>query len=196
MQPWADGTHSNRGFHIRYVSGGSGQIDYATKEATDNAHHPQLIVTTQNSGKFIFSSIGDTELTSSSRTVTQGQKADMRVRNQLQVLLVWYDLTALDGKIITNAQLKLTTTKQFNNRDDSVHGIFATQTENWDTLLAIEGITGSYPNDVGLSNHPDIYLSYAFGLYYGGAGNTPHDQHIAIDNVVISKSYIGPMKKE
>jgi hypothetical protein len=32
-----------------------------------------------------------------------------------------------------------------------------------------------------------------FGLYYGGPGNTPYDQHMAIDNVVVSKTYIGPM---
>ena len=35
-----------------------------------------------------------------------------------------------------------------------------------------------------------------FGLYYGGPRNTPYDQNMAIDNIVISKSYIGPMNKE
>ena len=33
-------------------------------------------------------------------------------------------------------------------------------------------------------------------VYHGGTKPSPYDQHLFIDNVVIAKKYIGPMKKE
>lgn len=33
-------------------------------------------------------------------------------------------------------------------------------------------------------------------LYHGGMTPSPHDQHVFIDNVVIAKSYIGPMSSK
>ncbi len=49
--------------------------------------------------------------------------------------------------------------------------------------------------DVRFTDMDYINIDVAdFGLYYGGVENTPYDQHMAIDNIVIAKSYIGPMK--
>jgi hypothetical protein len=35
-----------------------------------------------------------------------------------------------------------------------------------------------------------------FNVYHGGATKSPRDQHLYIDNVIIAREYIGPMKRE
>ena len=157
---WDAGTYKNRGFHLRRVSGSSGPLDYASQEASDSAQHPKLTVTTDNAEVIVLSAAGDTYLTPSSSTVTYGQNTAMRVRSDSNVL-VWFDLSSLSDKVITAAALQLTTFAQFTN-SDVVHGVFAIKTDSWDLSTPVQGIAESYLNDVGITAHPDVYLSYSF----------------------------------
>ena len=157
---WDAGTYKNRGFHLRRVSGSSGPLDYASQEASDSAQHPKLTVTTDNAEVIVLSAAGDTYLTPSSSTVTYGQNTAMRVRSDSNAL-VWFDLSSLSDKVITAAALQLTTFAQFTN-SDVVHGVFAIKTDSWDLSTPVQGIAESYPNDVGITAHPDVYLSYSF----------------------------------
>ncbi len=160
VQAWNRGDYKNRGFHLRRVSGSNGPLDYATKEADDSSRHPMLTITTDNAEVIVLSATGDTYLTPSSSTATYGRNASMRVRDNNNIL-VWFDLSSLNNKVITAASLKLTTIAQFTN-SDVVHGVFAIKTGSWDLSSPVLGIAEQYPGDVGISTHPDVYLSYSF----------------------------------
>jgi hypothetical protein len=85
----------------------------------------------------------------------------MRVRNNTNNVILWFDLESLKGRSIVSAELKLTTTAQYTN-SDTVQGIFAVTTTQWDNSVPIQGLAAQYPNDIGIANHPDVYLNYSF----------------------------------
>ncbi|MDO3385658.1 disaggregatase related repeat-containing protein [Gilvimarinus sp. SDUM040013] len=160
VQAWHAGEVSNRGFHVRHIDGSAGPIDYASKEAAELSHRPELHIETQEEGAHVLQALGDTYLYHQSKTETNGQRDELQVDN-LRNLLVWFDISPVAGQIITSAQLKLTSIAQYTNTN-TVHGLFATVTDDWDTSAPIMGIANNYPNDVGITDDENVYLAYNF----------------------------------
>ena len=184
-QTFSDQVIPNRGFLIKHNSGKTGPIDYATREDANADNHPTLTIMTVESGTQIFHAQGDTQLSTSSNTRTYGQDQMMRVtpghNGGIFNALVWFDLTSIEGENIINAELKLTTVRQYSS-GDAHHGVFATTTAQWDTSQSVTGIADGYQNDINLASHPDVYLSYSFnspaaadgGAFLDGTADVAH----------------------
>ena len=162
VKSWLEKKINNRGFLIKPITGGSmGHIDYATKEHGNESYRPKLIIKTAESGEVTLEALGDTQLSSSSRTVTYGQEVKARVNGSNSRLLVWFDLGAYDGQQLLEARLSLHTTAQYSN-SKAIHGLFAVKTGSWDQSPPKEGIAAQYINDKDISNHPDVLTHYSF----------------------------------
>lgn len=160
VQYWLNNISQNKGMHLRYVSGAGGPIDYATREVMDSSKHPKLKIQLKNGTEHIFTSIGDSYLSSSTKTITFGKEEKMRVNNGTNALL-WFDISSLEKEEILSAVLEITSIAQYTS-SDTVHGIFATKTSQWDKSSPILGLASQYKNDKGVRNHPDVYVHYSF----------------------------------
>lgn len=169
VNAWQNGDLSNRGFFIKYISGGNGPIDFATKESAISGNAPKLVIVKADGSELLLEATGDTFLTSSSQTITFGQDEIMRLRSDLN-MLVWFDLSTLKEAQAISAKLILTSVAQFNNSDTTV-GIFATRTNSWDSSAPIQGIAAGYLNDEGILNHDDVVLHYNFDSLTPNSGS-------------------------
>lgn len=181
---WVDDVLPNRGFLLKHQSGSSGPLDFATKEHENIAYHPKLIITTLSNDTYELIPIGDTRLTSSTKTLTYGQESNMRVRGDMNSL-IWFDLTSLDNTDILEAHFEITTTAQYTN-SDSVIGIYSTQTDYWDSSDPIQGLAANYEKDEGIEFHSDVLLHYDFdsadessgGNFLNGSADSHHSDNI------------------
>ena len=160
VDSWLNKTLSNRGFLLKHQSGSGGPIDFASKEHANVSYHPKLIITKLNSEILELAPIGDTYLTASTNTLTFGQETNMRVRDDMN-LLTWFDLSSIEDASVLEAQLVLTTTAQYTN-SDSVIGVYAIKTGEWDSSAPVMGLANNYLNDENIESNPDVLLHYSF----------------------------------
>lgn len=183
VESWLNKTISNRGFFLKHQSGSGGPIDFASKEHAQTSYHPKLIITKLNSEILELAPLGDTHLTASTKTVTFGQEASMRVRDNMN-LLTWFDLSSIEDTSILEAQLVLTTTAQYTN-SDSVIGVYAIKTGEWDNSDPVIGLANNYLNDEGIESHSDVLLHYSFDTnvesdgasFLDGSADTNHAEN-------------------
>jgi hypothetical protein len=181
---WLNKTLSNRGFLLKHQSGSGGPIDFASKEHSEADYHPKLIITKLNSDIVELAPLGDTHLTASTKTVTFGQESSMRVRDDMS-LLVWFDLSSIEDASVLEARLVLTTTAQYTS-SDSVIGVYAIKTDEWDRSAPVMGLANNYLNDEGIESHSDVLLHYSFDTlaesdgagFLDGSADSNHAENI------------------
>jgi len=182
---WTAGALPNRGLLLQAVGGSSGPLDYYSDEWPEPDQRPSLSVAyvprgTTDQVTVTLSAGVDTTLNSSSLTVTMGQSEQLRVGNGEQNVILWFDLSALEGADILSASLKLTSYAQFTNSDVD-HGLFALTTAQFDTSAPVTGLAAAYPEDVGLSADPDVYFQYSFDSVASDDGGDWLDPNSATD---------------
>ncbi len=60
----------------------------------------------------------------------------------------------------------------------------------------VDGQLAFEKTDVRFRHNPELKIEQVWmNVYHGGTKPSPHNQHVYIDNVVIAKKYIGPMRR-
>jgi hypothetical protein len=174
VQEWVDGTYPNQGFFVRLVSGSSTYY-FRSREHTLAQERPELVVTT-GSGSMTYGPEADTYLAGSTYQGL-GDADRIRVASN-ENSLVRFDLSDIPAAtVITRATLRLFVFGEFGS---STVGIFRSrQGHDEPSFRAILGLAADYPDDVGITDHPEVHFAAAFetsdwgdGWSYGTGAST------------------------
>jgi len=162
VQDWLAEKYPNRGIMISTVKGQPAEAAlFHSREATNAAARPRLVLTLQNGATQRLSPLADTTLDCTTYT-SLGARPTLSV-GATQALLLEFDLSAFKGARVASAALELVTTdKQYGTTALGVYRIDPPITELAAVSKPMLGLAAHYQRDAGIEKNPDVLMATGF----------------------------------
>lgn len=165
VQQWLDGNFQNQGVFLHPVAG-SGPFLFYSREYSDESKRPKLIITSTTGQEYALSPEADTYMESSTYQ-SLGTHETLRLRfassDRINNILIRFNLDSLPPEIqIQQAYLQLTTYEQYGSSSITVGAFRCSQGESLVQEEPVPGLAGEYPEDIDITNHPDVIFATGF----------------------------------
>jgi len=178
---WINDTHPNKGVFLHRVSG-SGTFNFYSREHTDPARRPELVVVTSG-GTVTLPAEADVYLDPSTYQC-MGDSDTLRISDTRNALLRFNLSGIASDTTVTSATLRLYVYAEYGGgtlnasvfRCNHGHGLPASD--------PIPGIAAAYPSDLGIAAHPDAYLFSDFETDSWGVDWTFGSDAATLDRVL------------
>jgi Polysaccharide lyase 14/Disaggregatase related repeat len=161
VNSWASSGYKNEGFFLRGLRGGS-TVNFHSRESTQQASRPQLIIKT-NLSSYTFTSNADTYLATSTASAL-GTQGLIKIGRSGHALIN-FDLSKLGrSEIVNSAYLELTVQKIYSPKllEIGVFQVAPAPTSSFESSEQLQGISSAYPNDEGIDKNPEVFYANGF----------------------------------
>lgn len=163
VRQWMGGTLQNQGVFLHPLSG-SGPFLFHSREYSEVAKRPQLLITSTTGEEFVLAAEADTYLEASTyRSLGTQETLRLRYGSSTNNILLRFNLDSLASDVdIQQARLQLTTYEQYGSSDISVGAFSCSQGESLNHSPPLTGIAAAYLQDIGITDHPDVIFATGF----------------------------------
>jgi hypothetical protein len=162
VQDWLSGKYPNRGIMIAPVKGQPAEAAlFHSREATNPAVRPRLVLTLQNGVTQRLPPLADTTLDCTTYTSLGGRPT--LSAGAAKAALLEFDLSAFKAAHVSSAALELVTTdKQYGTTALGIYRIDPPIAESAAGSKPVLGLAARYPRDAGIEKNPDVLMATGF----------------------------------
>lgn len=150
-----------------FIKGGKGSsiVNIHSLESGDVSKHPTLNITTENGKKYNIHAAADTYIDPTTLKSLHKKKY-LKLTSDRRSLLIYFPLHVIPKKSnIIKAEIHLEISKRYGNKP-VIGELYALQPGGIRQAQKVQtGIAYDYPQDIGLDEHPDVFLSENFDSF-------------------------------